>query len=116
MWPYLSISRLSRGGLALSRPHRSIGRPPRLFAGLLNGDLSDFFCLCAGFALGPDFLEFIMGQMFNSNEGITSRADADQFIELDLDRGAVAVLGIKNTIKNVTIVVPVLMTSCQVSE
>ena len=34
--------------------------------------------------------------MFNSNEGITSRADADQFIELDLDRGAVAVLGVLN--------------------
>ena len=34
--------------------------------------------------------------MFNSNEGITSRADADQFIQLDLDRGAIAVLGILN--------------------
>ena len=32
--------------------------------------------------------------MFDSNEGIASRTDADQFIQLDLDRGAVAVLGI----------------------
>jgi hypothetical protein len=45
-------------------------------------------------------------------------ADADEVVELDLDRRAVAVLGIldQNTIKKVTMVVPVLMTSCQVSE
>ena len=41
-----------------------------------------------------------------------------QLVELELDRQRVLVLRrwIRNTIRNVTIVVPVLMTSCHVSE
>ena len=42
---------------------------------------------------------------------------ADQFVEFELSGVAVTILSIlnQNTIRNVTIVVPVLMTKCQVS-
>ena len=42
----------------------------------------------------------------------------DQFIELQVDRFGIAVLTVwmRNTITNVMMVVPVLITSCQVSE
>ena len=56
--------------------------------------------------------------MLDSDQRIPRRADPDQLVELHLDRGAIAVLGIlfENTIRNVTMVVPVLITSCHVSE
>jgi hypothetical protein len=43
---------------------------------------------------------------------------ADQFVQLEIDGARVAVLRVLNEedIRNVTIVVPVLITSCQVSE
>jgi hypothetical protein len=43
---------------------------------------------------------------------------ADQFVELGLQRGAVSVLGILNNEdhQNVTMVAPVLITICHVSE
>lgn len=45
-------------------------------------------------------------------------AGADELVELRLDRRAVPVLGVleRNTIRKVTMVVPVLTMSCQVSE
>jgi hypothetical protein len=48
------------------------------------------------FAFGTDFFDFLVGQVFDSHKGILSRADADQFVELDLNGGAVAVLRILN--------------------
>lgn len=56
--------------------------------------------------------------MLDSDEGILDGACSDQFIQLHLDGCAVPVLRVldQETIRNVTMVVPVLMTSCQVSE
>lgn len=56
--------------------------------------------------------------MLDSDEGILDGACSDQFIQLHLDGCAVAVLRVldQETIRNVTMVVPVLMTRCQVSE
>ena len=63
--------------------------------------------------------EFGLGEVFEIEQFVARGfIDADELIELEMQRRAVAVLGIwiRNTIRNVTIVVPVLMTSCQVSE
>ena len=60
-----------------------------------------------------------LGKMLNSHERVLRGAGANQLVQLCLDGRAVAifwVFWIRNTIKKVTIVVPVLMTNCHVSE
>lgn len=56
--------------------------------------------------------------MFDADKRVMSRAHTDKFIKFYLDGGAIAILKfwIKKTIRNVTIVVPVLMINCHVSE
>jgi hypothetical protein len=56
--------------------------------------------------------------MFDPDKRIVRRAYSNEFVEFYLNRRAIAVLEfwITKTIKNVTIVVPVLITNCHVSE
>src|SRR5665213_2012012 len=72
--------------------NRAFRRLPCFLARSLHGSLAEFFGLGAPLAFGTDFLQFIVGEMLDSNEGVVCRADSDQLIEFDLNRGAVPVL------------------------
>jgi hypothetical protein len=56
--------------------------------------------------------------MLDPDEGVLRLAHPYELVELHLDRGRIAVLRVLNQkhLRKVTMVVPVLMTSCQVSE
>jgi hypothetical protein len=92
--PYPDLRRLSAGGIV------------RLFSGELGETPLEIFQFGFGEVLQ---VEQLVARTFT---------DADQLIELEMQCSAITVLRVlnKNTIRNVTIVVPVLMTSCQVSE
>ena len=68
--------------------------------------------------LPADLLDLGFGQVLDADEMVVRLADPDQFVELGLDAAPSRfwVFWIRNTIRKVMIVVPVLMTSCQVSE
>jgi hypothetical protein len=67
-----------------------------------------------------DVLHLLLGELLKPQQAVARLSvDPDEFIELELKRPCVAVLGvfwIRNTIRKVTIVVPVLMMSCHVSD
>ena len=65
-----------------------------------------------------DAIQVLVVELFEVEQRVVRAVDrADQLVELDLDRlgSRFCVFWIRNTIRNVTIVVPVLMTSCHVS-
>lgn len=66
----------------------------------------------------PQVLQFVGGEMLNTDEEILGGTGPDEFVQLHLYGCAVPVLRVldQEHHQNVTIVVPVLMTSCQVSE
>ena len=57
---------------------------------------ASFFGLGAGLAFLAQILKLLIRKMLDTDERISCGADADQFVQLDLDGGAVAVLGILN--------------------
>ena len=73
---------------------RAIGGLPRLLAGTLNRLFAGFFSFGAPLALVADFLKLVIGEMFDPDKGIMRRADANEFVQLDLNGGAIAVLRI----------------------
>jgi len=50
----------------------------------------------ARFTSITQFIKFFVRKMLNTNERILRGADSYQFIELDLDRGAIAILRVLN--------------------
>ena len=62
--------------------------------------------------------QFLIGAVLKVHQPVPGGAyNANQFVELKVDGLGVTVLGrIRNTMRKVTIVVPVLITSCNVSE
>jgi hypothetical protein len=71
-----------------------IGRPLCLFPGSLDRGFSDLLGFRAALALASDILEFVVREMFDSDERIARRARPDQLIELHLNGRAVAILRI----------------------
>lgn len=63
-------------------------------------------------SLAKHFLDFRCRQMREPRKVVLGPARMDQFVEFGLDRHAIAILAVRN----VTMVVPVLMMSCQVSD
>ena len=50
----------------------------------------------ASLAFLPDGLQLFVGQVLDADKGVVRCAYSDEFVQLDLDRGAIAVLGILN--------------------
>ena len=80
-----------------------------------------FSCQSLSMALKgrPEQLDLVVGEMFDANELLARIVDCSkQLVELGLHRrpSRFCVFWIKNTMRKVTIVVPVLITSCHVSE
>ena len=73
-------------------PANTIGGEFRLLSCSLNGFFACLLRFGSALAFGPYFLEFIVGEMLDTNEGILGGADTDQFVKLHLDGGAVPVL------------------------
>src|SRR3954452_7854889 len=48
----------------------------------------------ASLAFLPDGLQLFVGQVLDADKGVLRRAHSDEFVQLDLDCGAIAVLGI----------------------
>ena len=48
-------------------------------------------CLCAILTSTADLLNFIVGQMLESDEGVVRPAHADELVELDLNGGGIPV-------------------------
>ena len=98
--------------------HRAIRGLLCLFARSLHRSLSHFFRFRTPFAFGADIFQFVVGQMLDADKGIS--AVLTRISSSSLTRIAAPSrfweFWIRKTIRNVTIVVPVLMTSCQVSE
>jgi hypothetical protein len=83
------------------------------------------FLLCARFAFLTKLVDLILGQMLDPDEHVFDLTHPDELIKLDLNSGTVAVLRVLNQEDHqkrydgrsgITMVVPVLMMSCQVSE
>jgi hypothetical protein len=60
------------------------------------GLFSSRFCFGARFTFIAQFIEFLVREMLNSDKCILSGADSHEFIELDLDSGAIAILRVLN--------------------
>ena len=91
----------------------------RLACALIDAPHEVSFFSGSEFAFCPELLDLIVRQVLDSYEQILDLTDPDQLVELDLDCRVIAVLRvlkIRNTIRNVTMVVPVLITNCHVSE
>jgi hypothetical protein len=74
--------------------------------------------VCPLFATLSKIGQFFFGEVFDADVSVCGLADAYKFIELGLDGCAVPVLSVLNQEdhQTVTIVVPVFMMSCHVSE
>ena len=74
--------------------------------------------LGSSFTPASNFFDLFLREVFNADQCVSRLADSDQFIEFNLYRRTIPILRVLNeeTIRNVTIVVPVLMISCHVSE
>src|SRR6476620_7897979 len=72
----------------------TLGSPSGLFAGRPYSFVRSFFGGGTLLTFISDVLEFIVGQMLDSDERILRGADAAQLVQLHLDRGAIPVLGI----------------------
>jgi hypothetical protein len=93
--PYPRIRELILPLLRLAESvHGAICSLSGLFAGSLHGRLTDVFGFRAPLALVADFLQLVVGQMFDPDKRIMRGADANEFVQLDLNGGTIAVLGI----------------------
>src|SRR5690606_18185439 len=72
------------------------GGSPVFLHGTACGMPCDLLVMTLGrlFAFQPDFLHFRLGQMLDSDEMVVPSGNPDQFVQLDLDSGAVAILRI----------------------
>jgi hypothetical protein len=67
---------------------------------------------------GAQFLQLVVGQLFDPNVSILSFAGPNDLVELRLNGDGVPILSVlkEKTIKKVTTLVPLARTSCHVSE
>src|SRR5665647_3641425 len=79
---------------SLPSSHGAIGGSLCRFARSLYGGLSHFFCFRTPFAFGADFLKLVVVEMLDADERVVRCADANEFVELDLNRCAAAILRI----------------------
>src|SRR5665647_2492017 len=79
---------------SLPSSHGAIGGSLCLFARSLYGGLSHFVCFRAPFAFGADFLKLVVVEMLDADERVVRCADANEFVALDLNRCAVAIVRI----------------------
>lgn len=84
------------------------------FLSLVVGDILDAFRLLGESLAHP--AKLLLVELLDTDKLVLSLRCEDEFVKLCLQGFAVAAFCKTNTIKNVMIVVPVLMTSCHVSE
>src|SRR3982750_1893593 len=79
---------------AVSSARCTLGGIPRLLPGFLHRFLAGLSCPGTRLAFGTKLFEFGVGEMLDPDEGVARGANPDEFVELDLDRRAVPVLGV----------------------
>src|SRR5664279_3508664 len=85
---------MERSSSSLPSSHGAIGGSLCLFARSLYGGLSHFVCFRAPLAFGADFLKLVVVEMLDADERVVRCADANEFVALDLNRCAVAIVRI----------------------
>src|SRR4051812_18435913 len=77
-------------------PDRAIRSFPGFLARSLYGFLAGLPGFRAKLALGADFLQFLIGEVLDSDKRIVGGADANEFVQFDLNGRAIAILRILN--------------------